>query len=64
MCDCKEEGIVYSNIGDIYYKFGDFKKVIYYYKLCFEIVKEIGDRVREEVVFGKFGEIYYNLWEF
>lgn len=44
-----------GNFGYVLGRFGDFKKVIYYFNLCFEIFKEVENKVGEVIVYGNFG---------
>lgn len=34
------EKCLYSDFGDVYFKFGDFKNVVYYYEFCLKSVNE------------------------
>lgn len=57
---------MYGNFGFVFYSFGDYNKVIDYYKLDFKIVKEVGDKVREVFVYDGLGvsfELFGCLFE-
>lgn len=57
---------MYGNFGFVFYSFGDYNKVIDYYKLDFKIVKEVEDKVREVFVYDGLGvsfELFGCLFE-
>ena len=58
------EGNTYGNLGNAYYKIGDFKTAIDYHELLLKISKKAGDRAREGSTCGNIGVAYYSLGDF
>ena len=59
--DKHEESNNYCNLGNAYYKLGDFKKSIEYHNLDLKLAKEVGDKHREGGAYGNLGNAYCSL---
>lgn len=59
-----EEGCVLCKFGLSYNFLEDFRKVINFNELGLKIVKELGDRIGEEEIYGNFGIVYCNFGVF
>ncbi len=57
--DKREEGYLYSNIGDVYRNLEDYDQALEYYEKHLAIAQEIQDRYREGQLFGQLGEVLY-----
>ena len=58
------EGNSYGNLGDAYYRLGDFEKAKEYYNLHLQKAKEVGDKHGEGNTHGNLGNVYYRLGDF
>ncbi|XP_078380053.1 uncharacterized protein LOC144662998 [Oculina patagonica] len=62
--DKLREGTTYGNLGDVYYRLGDFKIAIDYFKRLLKIAKEVGDKAIEGGAYGNLGNAYKSLGYF
>ncbi|CAH3131930.1 unnamed protein product, partial [Pocillopora meandrina] len=58
------EGVAYGNLGNAYFRLGDFKKAIEYHNLHLKIAKEEGDKHGEGNAYGNLGNAYGRLGDF
>ena len=59
-----KEAIAYSNLGNTYHRFGNFKKALEYHSLSLSIIKEVGNRAGEGRAYGNLGNAYHHLGNF
>ncbi|KAL9965104.1 hypothetical protein ACROYT_G028857 [Oculina patagonica] len=62
--DTAGEGRAYGNLGNAYYRLGDFKKAIEYLKHYLEVAKKVGDTAGERRAYVTLGCAYNNLGNF
>ncbi len=62
--DKREEGYIYSNIGDVYRNLGDNDRALEYYERHLAIAQQTQDRYREGQLFGQIGEVLYSQNEY
>ena len=61
LCDRVQEGLAYSNLGNVYQGLGEFQRVIEYHNLSLDISKEVGNRAAEGSSYGCLGIAYQCL---
>ena len=54
----------YSNLGNVYFSLGDFKKAIEYHERQLKISKEVGDGAGEVAAYSNLGNAYFSLGDF
>ena len=64
MGDRAGEGGAYGNLGNDFYRLGNFKQAIEYQKLRLSIAKEVGDRAGEGGAYANLGNEFYSLGNF
>ena len=62
--DKREEGYLYSSIGDVYRNLENYDRAAAYYERHLAIAQETQDRYREGQLFGKLGEVLYSQSEY
>lgn len=62
--DKREEGYIYSNIGDVYRSLGDDEQALENYERHLAIAQQTQDRYREGQLFGQIGEVLYSQSEY
>ena len=58
------KGVVYGNLGNAYFRLGDFKKAIEYHNLDNKTAKEVEDKHGEGSAYGSLGSAYLSLGDF
>ena len=62
--DRSGEAIAYSNLGNAYYRLGQFDKAIEFHHKHLNIALGVGDRAGEGTAYGNLGNGYYSLGQF
>ena len=62
--DRKYEGYALGNLGNAYYRLGDYQKAIEYYEQSLAIATEIGDRLVEGQSLCGLGNAYHSLGDY
>ena len=55
------EGAAYTNLGNAYHSFGDYKKAIEFHHQSLSIAKEIGEKASEGTTYTNLGVVYDSL---
>ena len=58
------EGAAYTNLGNAYHSFGDYKKAIEFHHQSLSIAKEIGEKASEGATYTNLGVVYYYLGDY
>ena len=62
--DRKREGTLYGNLGNLFYKVGDYDKAEEYYENALAIRIETQDRKGEATDHGNLGNVFLRLGKF
>ena len=58
------EGAAYGDLGNAYFRLGDFKQAIEYHQQNLSIAKDVGDRAGEGAAYGNLGNAHNSLGQF